>query len=547
MSSIEDLLEIVKTTDKAAYGQVIIDRKSWPILYHLSSSRENLLNWIPVDKKARVLEVGAECGALTGMFCRKAASVLAIDSSDENCQVNRIRHKDESNLEVVFGDYKTILDSRDEKYDLITLIGGEYDYSSVLPYFKNKLRGDGRIVIAVDNRLGLKYMAGCSSDGSYMVTKSMLESALKQSGFSDYEFYYPYPDYRLPSAVFSDDHLPSKGELLRSFRYSDKDKYSFFDESKVYDDILSEGSFPTFSNSFLVVIGKSGTEKVVFSKSADNRDYQYQIHTDIVKTDYGIVVQKTNLLPEGMDHLRAIHDNEAKLRSVFGDKVDVCKSDLFDDHIEFVFIEGDSLDDELIRACASKSVDEICSVLDKTYDIIRCMKTGDSFIPTEEFVKVFGASELPNDIETGNVVNVDLIPANLINRNGKYTIIDYEWVFDFSIPLEYVFWRVLFSSMAFSRLDDGIKDEVCSRYGLTDERRAVYLAMEKSFQNYVQGDAVTLHRYELELPFEPQSVAELESEKQGFEQAYKALDNELNIIKNSKSWKILKFFKIVKG
>ena len=44
--SIEDrLLEIVKTTPKEDYQKVILTEKSWPIFYHLSPERENILDW----------------------------------------------------------------------------------------------------------------------------------------------------------------------------------------------------------------------------------------------------------------------------------------------------------------------------------------------------------------------------------------------------------------------------------------------------------------------------------------------------------------------
>lgn len=34
----------------------------WPILYHLSPLREHLLDWLPLQKGARVLEIGSGCG-----------------------------------------------------------------------------------------------------------------------------------------------------------------------------------------------------------------------------------------------------------------------------------------------------------------------------------------------------------------------------------------------------------------------------------------------------------------------------------------------------
>ena len=62
----DEILEIVKTQQPGAYGRVIEERKSWPILYHLSHLRENIISWIPVKKTDKVLEVGSGCCAITG-------------------------------------------------------------------------------------------------------------------------------------------------------------------------------------------------------------------------------------------------------------------------------------------------------------------------------------------------------------------------------------------------------------------------------------------------------------------------------------------------
>ena len=43
-----------------------------------SSVRWNILNWYPFKKDADVLEVGAGMGALTGLLCEKAKSVVSV-------------------------------------------------------------------------------------------------------------------------------------------------------------------------------------------------------------------------------------------------------------------------------------------------------------------------------------------------------------------------------------------------------------------------------------------------------------------------------------
>lgn len=41
----------------------------FPILYHLSPVRENILNWYPFREEGVCLEIGSGCGAISGLLC----------------------------------------------------------------------------------------------------------------------------------------------------------------------------------------------------------------------------------------------------------------------------------------------------------------------------------------------------------------------------------------------------------------------------------------------------------------------------------------------
>ena len=46
----DELLEIVKEHDPQEYPAIIAERKSWPILYHLSDLRENIVSWLRIPE-----------------------------------------------------------------------------------------------------------------------------------------------------------------------------------------------------------------------------------------------------------------------------------------------------------------------------------------------------------------------------------------------------------------------------------------------------------------------------------------------------------------
>ena len=73
------------------------------------------------------------------------------------------------------------------------------------------------------------------------------------------QFYYPYPDYKFPSVIYSDECLPKEGELNDNRRNIDRDRYVFFNELSAYNTLIAEGLFQEFSNSFLLIASERGT------------------------------------------------------------------------------------------------------------------------------------------------------------------------------------------------------------------------------------------------------------------------------------------------
>lgn len=278
-----EILDIVQRYPQDAYKKIIAERKNWPVLYHLSEIRENILNWYPFEKDASVLEIGAGCGAVTGCIASKVSEVTCIELSKRRSLINAYRHRNSENITILTGNFETIEKQLTRKYDYITLIGvfeyaasylsGEHPYNDFLEIIMEHLKEKGKLLLAIENKLGMKYWAGCQEDhfGGYFLgiegypgkkgiltfSKAELEHIIRQvPTVSGYEFYYPYPDYKFPMAIYSDGFLPQKGSLNMNIRNFDMDRYVLFDETKAFDSVLSAGLFQEFSNSFLVSIEK---------------------------------------------------------------------------------------------------------------------------------------------------------------------------------------------------------------------------------------------------------------------------------------------------
>ena len=272
---IEDtLLRIVQQDEP--YEDVLMRENEWALLYHLSPIRENLLEWYDFGEGKSLLEIGAGCGGITGLFCRKCDRVVAIDLSRRRSMINAHRNKAADNLEIVVGNFEDI--RIEEKFDYVTLIGvleySIYYINSPSPFVdmlkraKAYLKPGGKLIIAIENKYGIKYWAGAREDhtGNLMdgitgysgvervrtFSKEGLETLLGEAGFSGLEFYYPLPDYKLPTQVFSQWHLPKTYPFAANTPNYDRERYSFFDEAMAMDGLIQEGKFEMFANSYLV-------------------------------------------------------------------------------------------------------------------------------------------------------------------------------------------------------------------------------------------------------------------------------------------------------
>lgn len=267
---LKELYDIIKQHGDEGYEAIISAKSSYPYLYHLSAIRQNLVDWIPMNPKMRVLERNPECGALTGKLLEKAGTVTCVAEDSQHADIIKARGGAQADRLTVLLEEEFCGSDEPEKYDVILIVGDFYRYRGELVKLREQLARGGRLMIADANRLGLKYLAGCKDEYSdtyfkglegygeeadvipRCYTRGEYISCLKGAGFKELCFYYPYPDYKFPNCIYSDEWLPQKGELTDNRRNFDRDRLQLFDERKGYDTLLAEGLFGTFSNSYLI-------------------------------------------------------------------------------------------------------------------------------------------------------------------------------------------------------------------------------------------------------------------------------------------------------
>lgn len=275
METERTILDIVKKFND--FTEILHNTENWTILYHLSPIRKNLLDWYDFDKNGTLLEIGGGCGAFSGMFAQKLNKVTVVELSTIRAEIISNRHKNYKNLEIIAGNLNDI--TFEEKFDYVTLIGvleyagkfteGNTPFKTFLENAKSYLKPNGKLLIAIENKFGLKYWAGAREDhtGRYFDSiegypndkgiqtfgKQELEKLLISVGFTQLSFYYPMPDYKLPKIIYSDDYLPDIDDLFDVYSPNfDQDRMALFNEREAYKNIIKNSQFPFFANSFLV-------------------------------------------------------------------------------------------------------------------------------------------------------------------------------------------------------------------------------------------------------------------------------------------------------
>jgi protein-L-isoaspartate O-methyltransferase len=423
----------------------------WVSLYHLSARRANILRPIaPQLKEADVLEIGAGCGAITRFLGECGANVLALEGSPRRATIARARTRDLENVSLVaerFDDFEC-----DKKFDVITLIGaleyanifsgGNNPASTMLVRASTMLKPNGKLVIAIENQLGLKYFAGAPEDhlgkpmygleGRYRIDqpqtygRKYLARMLKDSGFANVNFMAPFPDYKLPISIVTE----------KGFEHNDFDASVFpvmsatsdpqlppclvFSPELVWPAIIENGLGMDMANSFLIIAEK---EK---NTSESTRSLPLAYHYSVDRAP-AFCKEKVFLLNPGneIQTFSNLLSQDSHLESELLDFEKPEEEPYYHGRIlslglsEIVTHDGWRIHDvgEFVRKYLSIIIDDISA--DKEYPL----QSAHSPLPGECF---------------------DLVPHNImVFDNGTYKVFDKEWKLKKDIPVGWLLFRVM--------------------------------------------------------------------------------------------------------
>ncbi|MCH7954066.1 MAG: class I SAM-dependent methyltransferase [Chloroflexi bacterium] len=329
----ERLLEILRGADDLSSLSDELERSAtnWPERYSLSRSRANILRSLALTSEQTVLEVGAGCGPITRYLGETCGTVDAVEPVRARARVARERTRDLPNVDVYIGSVSDI--PAEPAYDVIVVVGvleyaGRGDredkpYVDFLSHLRSLLRPGGQIVCAIENRLGVKYLAGAAEDHTNRVfdgiegypqggrarTFSRTELAsLFASSSLEPSFYGAFPDFKMTRALFSDELLRAPdwqnlGWLIPWFPSPDwlDPRPHLADERRLWRSLVEDGIGAHFSNSFLVIATATtpsqlwGERDMAFFFNTQRRAI-FATQTQLRQGDGSLTMQRSRLL-----------------------------------------------------------------------------------------------------------------------------------------------------------------------------------------------------------------------------------------------------------
>ncbi len=517
----DELLEIARNYASVEYPRIIEERKNWEILYHLSPLRENIVEWLPINPSMKVLEVGSGCGAITGALSKRAGEVTCVELSKKRSMINAYRHMDADNVTIHVGNFQDVEPDLPEDYDYICLIGVfEYaqayigsgtPYDDFLRIMKKHLKSGGHIAIAIENKFGLKYWAGCKEDhlGKYFAgiedypeggvvrtfTREGLLSIAGRCGFREAQMYYPYPDYKFMTTLYSDRRLPRCGELSNNMCNLNRDRILLFDEKRVFDTILKEGQFPLFSNSYMLLLGPSLSEEYV--RYSNDRKEEFQIKTLQRATGFGKIIEKHPLCKEAQTHIESTAKAYEKLAGRYqGSRLTVNESRLDRSadgtpYITIKYLEGRTLEEILDERLAQKDLEGFHKLFE---EYLKRISWGEEK-EIADYDLIFGnilISQGNNDCDgkSGGDCKNDI--DSYLNAE-KWNVIDCEWTFDRVIETKEIAFRAIYCYLLEDEKRNVLNpDLIFDKLKIDSTEAEQYRREEMKFQKYVTGKRLSM-------------------------------------------------------
>ena len=137
--------------------------------------------------------------------------------------------------------------------------------------------------------------------------------------------------------------------------------------------------------------------------------------------------------------------------------------------------------------------EELFLEIEHYFRIIKERCSEKKFEMTEEFRQVFGEEIFGEDARCAGLNNIDYGFGNIILAEDGMYLIDYEWCFDFPIPIDFILFRALLYFVYSVHENQKLTEQgIFSKFGYSEADITKYTRMETQFQQFVSSGTVSL-------------------------------------------------------
>lgn len=239
-------------------------------------------------------------------------------------------------------------------------------------------------------------------------------------------------------------------------------------------------------------------DKIIYSKYSNDRAEQYRIVTDIIERNGKKMIRKKALNSKAVTHIEKIGEHEQMLNSICANSRFCINQSLNKDtdYIEFEYIEGKSYETILDQYLGKNDIDGLIGAMHSFFEELGRCETGE-FIYDSMFEYYFGNVNIPSGTLSMKISDIDLIFQNVIvDTNGQWNVIDYEWTLDCMVPLRYIQYRAIYLYIyTQSKRECLISCDVFAAFHFSEEEKQLYRCMEGHFQNVIKEEHKQLGDY----------------------------------------------------
>jgi len=227
-------------------------------------------------------------------------------------------------------------------------------------------------------------------------------------------------------------------------------------------------------------------QKTIYAKCSVERKEEYKIITRIYEENGKKSVEKNAVGEAAKAHVERMADFAKHSPYVTENVVLADCEKVADGKVRFPYIEGERLDkiiDEAVKQADWETVWEHVTLLK---NIIMNVAEMTQFEKSDAFIKMFGDVAGLEHYQAAKNVSFDMVSANIVLADKIY-ILDYEWTFDFAVPLKFILYRSILLNGTLNVIPEEKKKILREIVEISEEECDKFLQMEIAFQKFVTG------------------------------------------------------------